>query len=447
MTNKLSRSDGFLHWVLPAMIGLGALTVLLSGRDLSMMFDELQRGGDGFRHPIAVWGQRAVSILLLAAAGERILSHVMLGKHLPSPVLAWTFAAYWLSTVAAPAFFGSHPQLSHEYLYTLLIGFAVVLATPHERDRIIESARTALVLFLLAGVLLIPVLPAMVLDTTYKQGLMPGVPRLGGLASHPVALGMFAQTALLLLWARPFKRLWLTRLSWLLCVGVLFLAQSKTAWIAFLLCSLCMLAVRNGPNLLRRLGDPREGAFGIVMCLGVMVAAAGVMAVFLLGNIEGQMVDFFDTQQGAQLMTMTGRDQIWAIAVEEWQASPLFGYGPSLWDDEFRAAINMPNATSAHNQFMDTLARSGGIGAGALVIYSIVLLVLSVRHAKDTGGLSLALFLAVALRSVSEVPLLLFGYGTELIVHLLLLVTVAAARTQRVEVMTARSRAPYRTVS
>jgi O-antigen ligase len=291
-------------------------------------------------------------------------------------------------------------------------------------------------------------LPAMVLDTAYKQGLLPGVPRLGGLASHPVALGMFAQTALLLLWARPFKRNWLNRLSWILCFGVLFLAQSKTAWIAFILCSLVMLAVRNGPNLMRRLGDPREGAFGIVMCLGVMVAAVGVMAVFLMGNIEGQMVDFFDTQQGAQLMTMTGRDQIWTIAVEEWQASPLFGYGPSLWDDEFRAAINMPNATSAHNQFMDTLARSGGIGAAALVLYAIVLLVLSVRHAKATGGLSLALFLAVALRSVSEVPLLLFGYGTELIVHLLLLVTVATARTQRVEVMPAqRSRAAYRTVS
>jgi O-antigen ligase len=448
VTNKLTQSDGFLHWVLPAMIGLGGLTVLLSGRELSMMFDELQQGGGGYRHPIAVWGQRAVSLLLLAAAGERVLSHMMLGKRIASPLLAWTFITYWLCTVAAPAIFGSHPMLSHEYLYTLIIGFAVIIATPSEREKILLSARTALVLFLLAGVILIPLMPGLVLDLAYKQGLLPGVPRLGGLASHPVALGMFAQTALLLLWARPFQRKWINRLSWMMALGVLFMAQSKTAWFAFLLCSLCMLAVRNGPSLMRRLGDPREGAFGVVMCLGVMVAAATLMGVVLLGNLEGQVMDFFDTAQGAQLMTMTGRDQIWAIAIEEWQASPVFGYGPGLWDDEFRAAINMPNATSAHNQFMDTLARSGSIGAAALVFYALVLLALSIRHAKATGGLSLALFLAVALRAVSEVPLLLFGYGTELFAHLLLLVTIATARSERVEVIPARSRpAAYGTVS
>ena len=63
---------------------------------------------------------------------------------------------------------------------------------------------------------------------------------------------------------------------------------------------------------------------------------------------------------------------------------------------------------------MDTLARSGSVGAAALVLYAAVLLVLSVRYARATGGFSLALFLALALRSISEVPLLLFGYGTEL---------------------------------
>lgn len=447
MTSRLARSDGFLHWVLPAMLGLVGLTVLLSGRELSAMFDELQAGAGIYRHPIVVWVQRGVSLLLLAAAAERVLSHVTLHKRMPSPILAWVFVTYWLATVAAPALLSSHPQVSHEYLYTLVIGFAFILTTTQERDKILDAARTALVLFLLVSVLLIPLLPAMVLDTTYKQGLLPGVPRLGGIAIHPVALGMFAQVTLLLLWARPFQRKWLTRLSWILAAAVLFLAQSKTAWIAFVLCSLIMLAFRKGPTAWRRLGDPREGAFGIVLCLGVIVAAAAFMGLMLLGNLEGRVLDFFDTDQGAQLMSMTGRDQIWAIAIEEWQASPLFGYGPGLWDDDFRAAIGMPNATNAHNQFMDTLARSGGIGAAALVIYAVVLLVLAIRHAPATGGLSLALFLALALRSISEVPLLLLGYGTELFAHLLL-ITVAAASRARVEVMPSRRPRPaYGTAS
>jgi hypothetical protein len=113
--------------------------------------------------------------------------------------------------------------------------------------------------------------------------------------------------------------------------------------------------------------------------------------------------------------------------VEEWQNNRMFGYGPSLWDDAFRASINMPNATNAHNQFMDTLARSGTIGAVSLVIYGLTLLVLSIKYARPTGGLSLALFIALALRSITEVPMLLLGYGYELFAHLLLLVTIAGA--------------------
>jgi O-antigen ligase len=87
----------------------------------------------------------------------------------------------------------------------------------------------------------------------------------------------------------------------------------------------------------------------------------------------------------------------------------------------------MPNATHAHNQFMDTLSRSGTVGAAALVLYALVLLVLSIRYARASSGLTLALFVALTLRAISEVPLLLFGYGPELIAHVLLLMTLAAA--------------------
>jgi len=441
------RAPGFLYLVLPAMLALIALTVLLSGRDLAKMFADLQQGGGMYLHPAVAWLQRGVSLLLLLVAGERLLSHVVLRQHMPSPLLAWTFASYWLASVAAPAFFGTHPQLSHEYLYSLVIGLAGMLATAPERDKVFAWTRNALFLFLLAGAALAVLNPAMVLDASYRQGLMPGVPRFGGLATHPVALGMFAQTFLLVLWARPFSGRWLNRFAWVLGLAALFFAQSKTSWIAFLLCSLVMVAVRHGGNIWRRMGDPRQGAFGIVVCLGAIVFVGATVAAILLGTVESRAMSFLDTAEGAQLMTMTGRDQIWAIAMEEWRANQLFGYGPGLWDDAFRASINMPNATNAHNQFMDTLARSGSIGAAALVLYSAVLLVLAVRYARATGGLSLALLIAVALRSISEVPLLLFGYGTELFTHLLLLITIASAAATRTQVLPATARPAGRTTN
>lgn len=430
-------SPGFLHWVLPLMLGLVAVTVLLSGRNLSQMFADLAQGGGMYLHPAVAWLQRGGSLLLLLISAERLMNHVTLRRHLPAPLLTWAFITYWSATVAVPALFGAHPQLSHEYLYSLIIGMAALIASGSDGERVVRAARNALFLFLLAGAVLAVVNPGMVLDTAYRQGVLPGVPRFGGLATHPVALGMFAQTFLLCLWVWPFSRRWLTLLGWVLGLAALFFAQSKTSWIAFLLCSVAMLAVRHGASVWRRIGDPRQGAFGIVVCLGAIVFVATTIALFLLADLGGEAASFLDTQEGAQLMSMTGRDQIWVIAMEEWHASPVFGYGPGLWDDDFRAAINMPNATNAHNQFMDTLARSGIVGTTALVLYAGVLLVLSLRAARATGGLSIALLIALALRSMSEVPLLMFSYGTELFTHFLLIVTLASASAPRAAVLPA----------
>ena len=443
----MKRTTGFLYLVFPAMLTVVALTAFVSGRDLSQTFNELATAGAATSQPVVQWAQRIVSVILLLAAGERIAHHFATHQRMPSPVLTAAFVTYWLAAVAAPAMFSAHPELSHEYLYPLVFGFAIMLATVPERDKILDATRTALFLFMLVGVLLIPVMPAMVMDATYTQGLIPGLPRHGGLAPHPVALGMFAQLALLILWARPFRSRAITFAAWLLGLGVLFIAQSKTAWASFILCALCMLAVRKGPATLRRLGDPNEGAFGVVVCIGAILVALALMGVLLFADVGAQFSGFSETTQGAQLISLTGRDQIWTIAWEEWRANPVFGYGPSIWSEEFRQGIGLPNATNAHNQFMDTLARSGTVGAVGLVIYGLVLMVMSFRYARATGGLSLALFLALALLSISEVPLILFGYGTELFGHLLLVVTLASAAGARVPAARTRARPIYGTAA
>jgi len=420
----------------------------VSGRDLSQTYIELANDTAGVRGPIIVWAQRLLSVLLIAASLERIVSHVALHKHLPSPTLTSVFVLYWLCTVAAPAVFGSHPQLGHEYAYSLLLGFAVLLASSVEADRMLVAARTALVAFVFAGLALIPVLPAMVLDQLYSQGLFAGLPRFGGLAAHPVAMGMFAQTMLLMVWALPFDRRWLNVLAWIAGLAALFMAQSKTAWIAFIVCSIAMFLVRSGSSLWQRITDPRsDGSLGIVVCLGAMTLVGAALGLVLVTDLGSQLQDFADTSQGAQLMSMTGRDRIWSIALEEWHSNVLFGYGPGLWDTDFRTSIGMANATDAHNQFMDTLARAGTVGAVGLVTYAGVLLAMSLRYAKATGGLSIALFLALALRSISEVPLLLFGYGGELFIHLLLLVTLAAAASARTQAQEEPGTYAYRTAS
>lgn len=440
-----SRSG--LHWVLPLMLGLVAVTILLSGRDLSQHFADLALGGGTPMHPAVPWIQRAVSLVLMLISLERLVHFMSAPARRPVPVLVWAFSGYWAATVAAPAIFGANRHLSHEFLYTLIIGAAALLATDADRQRMVASARTALFAFLLASTAMVPVQPALVLDATYNQGLLPGVPRFGGLASHPIALAIFAQAFLMCLWVRPFAWRWLTVAAWLLGLGVLFFAQSKTAWIGFVLGSAAMLAFRNVPRMWRRAADPREFEYGVVMCLAAILFVGACVGLLLFLDLGAQTADFLSTPEGAQMMTLTGRDQIWAIALEEWRASPVFGYGPMIWEDDFRASIGMPNATNAHNQFMDTLSRSGAVGATALVLYAAVLLVFSLRAAVATGGLSLALFITLALRSVSEVPLSLFGYGSEFFTHLLLITLLPAVVARSATAADAARRSTYRTAT
>lgn len=415
-----------LHWVFPAMVLVGAVTILFSGRVLSLNYQELAQSSSNVR-PIAEWLQRVVSILIVAICVQRLVAWVAGGARSGSPILAAAFIVFWAGTVFSPAVFGAHPKLEHDYFYSLLIGTTAALATPEELRRCLQWVRTSLLLFLLASAALVFVRPWLVLDLTYSQGLLPGVPRFGGLAPHPVAMGIFSEIFLLSLWVSPFSRRWLNVLAWSVGLAALFFAQSKTSWVSFLLCAAAMFAVRNLPSVWRRMNDPRERDFGIVMgSIGVLGAVA-LTGVLVFSDLGVKVANFTSTEEGVQLMTLTGRDRIWDVAKEEWQANPVFGYGPGLFDESYRESIRMPNATSGHNQFYDTVARSGAVGATALVMYGLVLLAFALGTARATGGLGLALFIAIALRCFTEVPLLVYGYGMELFAHLLLIITLASA--------------------
>jgi O-antigen ligase len=417
MTSR--RSHGYMHLIFYALMG----------RDLTSTGINFVQAATPERHPIMELVQPLISLLILTVAGERIVTHwLRRDKSSPAPLLLLVaFLVFWIGTVAAPALLGANPHLSHDYVYPVVMGIAALLVSGTERDLAFRAARNALLLFVAAGLLLVPFSKTLVLDTSYAQGLFPGVPRLAGLAAHPVTLGLLSQLGLLCLMAFPYRQVWLNLLAWMVGLGSLFMAQSKTAWLAFILCSLCMLTVQRVPSWWRRASNPIRPEGGIVFILLFMVAVAAISLVVMFADLGSRWDNFFDSAQGAQFASLTGRDLIWAIAYDEWQRNPLFGYGPTLWDENFRAIIGLPNATNAHNQFMDTLSRSGSVGALALTIYALVLLALSLRYAPASRGVSLALFIALMLRSVSEVPLSLFGYGAELLTHILLLMTLAAS--------------------
>jgi hypothetical protein len=280
---------------------------------------------------------------------------------------------------------GAHPAISHELLYAPAVGIAACLVGPSERDRILYAARDALMALMLAGLLAVAIRPTLVMDPSYTVGLLPGVPRFAGLTAHAVTQGSLAQVATLLLWALPYRHRWANRAAWALTLGVLLIAQSKTAWIACVIGLAAMAIVQHGGAIRRRLADPRQGLSASLTLAGLGALVLTTAVALVVGDASARVSEFLQSPEGARMATLTGRDRIWAIAAQEWHTHPVFGYGLTLWDAAYRARIDLPNATHAHNQFMDDAARAGSIGASVLVVYAAVLLVMSVAATLITA--------------------------------------------------------------
>jgi O-antigen ligase len=428
------KHSGWLQYYFYVVLFYMAVTTIFSNRELNSATADFVTSAPLAQSAITVWTSRLVSVFLVVSSLERLFS-VWLSREKRTPtatVLAIAFILLWLTSVASPAFLGRHPYATHDNLYPLLIGWAAIQFSARECSAALFSARNGILLFILSGYLVLSFRPGLVMETGYTQGYISGLPRLAGLAPHAVALGLLVQVALLLLWHHPCRNAWLNRAAWLLCLATLFLAQSKTAWISFFLSAAVMLSYRNGGALRKRVMDPTRPQLSIAL-LGVAIAGTLVLSVALFyADAASSVMEYLDTTQGSQLMTLTGRDKIWAITLSEFNANPLFGYGAPLFSEDYRMSIGMPYASHGHNQLMDSLGRSGLVGTIPLVAYFILLTVLSIKYAKATRGLTLALYLVLAFRCVSEVPLAITTNTQEFIAHLaLLIVLVGAAHRQR----------------
>jgi O-antigen ligase len=385
------------------------------------------------RHPLVVWGGRITSLLVLFAAGERIARQLLHAgsRPIPSTVLMFSFLLYFVTNVAFPAVLGTHVVIEHDYLYMVLAGCAALMVPARDGETAISAARTAIFFLLALSAIFLIVKPELVLSKGYV-GLIPGLSvRYAGLSSHANTLGPLVVVFLLCLWREPLQWRSLNRFAWALGAMSLILAQSKTSWIAFSLSVSCVAFFHYGRSITRWIFDfrhPRLPAMLLLLALLVPIVAG---LAFMFGDAGDKINAFFSSRAGGDLLSLTGRDEIWAIAIQEWHKNPMFGYGLTLWNQEFREQIGMPFAFHAHNQFFQSLSVSGTVGAVGLIIYITTLFVFVIKTAKISHGLSLALFALVILRSVSEIPLSMTGFDGDNLTHILLLTVVAASLSKQ----------------
>jgi O-antigen ligase len=411
------RIGRWMPVALVPLIVLGiAISSLLSGRVLTYVYESIESINAAGRPG----GTDALRVLTLAILGcslavitGRLFAQQAQTSRTQQPLFL-AFVALFITHTVLNAALGTKPDFVHNSFYFIFPFLAVYMTREQPARPYFHAAKIALAVFMLASLVAAVLLRDLAVQTNYPSGWVPGLTlRLWGLASNPNSLGPLAVLVLLLEWSQPSR----TRLgTWavaLPALAVLFLSQSKTAWGA----AVVLLVVLSW----YRLGKAPGGGIRIGYLLAVLAMLLAVAVASWIVGPERIMRPLDSGQVSADLTTFSGRVQIWVAAIRTWADNPLFGYGPNAWGPEHRVSIGMPYAFSAHNQFLDSLSGAGLMGLGSLVIYLVLLGIASRRAVGATRGASMALFLLILARCVTETPMdLTVLLSGELVANLIL---------------------------
>ncbi|WP_019140847.1 O-antigen ligase family protein [Noviherbaspirillum massiliense] len=410
-----------LALVYPIIIFAISLGPILSNRNVSNA--DFESVATQFDTQLLTWFFRLTTGFIFGICLARFISVSQRYEHRPrhGRGLFLAFLAYYISNVILNNIFGTHPEFYERFLPSMFLFAAVYFSRNQYAYFSVEATKRGLLFFIAASCLTAVVLPSVSVQRDYA-GYFPGLDiRFWGLGVHPNSTGPLAIVFLLLIICNPFRRRWLQLASYAMGIGTLLLAQSKTAWVAALVAFGLLWWYRyiqaptGGRSRRRAYYSLRDFAAPMFVCL------AGLSVVAAIAIFSGYDQHFAQIDQERQLTTLTGRTEIWEIALEVWKNNPLFGYGSSVWGTEFRRAIGNDAAVSAHSQYLQALSEAGTVGFVGLVVYLVMLW----RHAaaanRATGGLSLAMFSILLVRSFTETPFDMTTIFTgEFVAHLLL---------------------------
>jgi O-antigen ligase len=419
-----------LPMVLP-IIGLAvAVSVILSKRNLhfidlgpsgvSMGMQLFAQRGDPSS---ATWLLRLLTLFVVAISFALVFNYFYQRKQIAKEgrPLFLAFVVFFLTNTALNAALGTQPAFVHNDYYPLIILMAAYATRAHDPAVMMRFAKATLFGLLLASLALAVIKPSLVIQNPYVDGWIPGLHiRMWGVASHANSMGSLALMYLLLESHYPFQRRLLHYLGVAMALGILLLAQSKTAWVAGAILLAIVWFYRNAARFSRTWKTGKVDYQTVGIAIAAIAGALGLLVLMIFID-PGVILDkFLHTSSGKQMLSLSGRDQIWAVALDAWRENPLFGYGPKIWSPEFRQSIGMNFAFSAHNQFLQSLSGAGTFGMLGLLLYLGILLGYAIRFAKATQGLSLALGVFLLLRSFTETPLVTDTiFNGDFLVHLL----------------------------
>lgn len=410
--------DTKLAWIMAVLLLSCALGVALSDRVLytpqeylarpALVFASLEAGGWGR------WVSRSGTLLLALICVPELMRWSLGERRLSGPArnLLLAFSLYALTSVVIAGLAGETRGWRLSYLYLPLLFTGLALMAPADPIPALRAVRWCLWVVMVSSLGAALVSPSFALDRDYASPI-PGLTwRLVGLTDHANSLGALAVVAVMLEISPIVQRR--PRLVLLVpAIVVLLLAQSKTAWGEMIVAIGLLHAGRIRSTLFGQ--DAARSHAGM---LG-LVAFAAAFALCGLGMlaISSRAQSWIDQ---ASLGTLTGRTRIWEITWAEFERSPWLGYGPALWDAQYRYEQGLVSVGQGHNQYIHTLGQAGVVGAVGLMVYIGSLVRSGIAAWRAGWSLPLVLSLVLLMRGITETPLSLDGVlSTDAFLHAL----------------------------
>ncbi|GJE40182.1 O-antigen ligase family protein [Methylobacterium persicinum] len=349
------------------------------------------------------WQNGAKLATWVVLAGVTVLRRRDLAPLLRQPCygLAFAYAGLALASTGwsqTPAYTAANALGMVAYLG--LAGLAATRMGEGAALRTMIAAISVLAAVSLAGGLLVPDLawsPPSDVEVNY---------RLEGFSGHPNALGQ--QAAVLCLLAVAARRLRaIGTVAFLAAAGLglatLLTSRSRFALTAFL-ASWAFVVLRRRP----------AGRVLMAGGAGLALLAAALVTVLPLSGIDALFDGLSRTGDASEIVTLTGRTDLWAAAAELIARAPLFGWGFAGTEGMLADYVprNFVGATvNPHNMVMQTLMSLGFLGSlPAFALFAL----LGVKAFVRPDDLRDQVVLFVLIDGLGEVEV----YGTPVLLNL-----------------------------
>lgn len=333
---------------------------------------------------------RITTALFLIACTIGIVYGLFRRKHsLPSQGILITVAGLFLySSIILSALVSENGGFTYKLFFFPLFIITAYLSPRFNPIQNISKILPILLVFIYTSLIAIFLNPTWAYSS-YSDSWI-GIPiRLYGTSNHPNGLGYIALSYLILARLVSKKSLWFY-INIIVAIITIILTQSKTIWLALIIWLILEWIIKNVST--HRLITSR------------MLISAILLFFFITLYLLLFKQDLLEHIFGSNI-SLTGRTYVWEITLKTWLKHPIFGYGPNLWNINFRQKYALFWAGQAHNQFMQTLGESGLIGVGALLFYLFTIIKLSSKLNNVTNFASLGIVITILIRSFFETPL------------------------------------------